>query len=116
MKKVIIPGVLLLLMLFSGRVSLAEDEKIKGKLVGEDCARQLKLGECFLEKAYPMVLFTDEGDYYRIELMGMDIVELDRAFGRNVELTGTLAGGKIKVKGIEVLEPIGEREFFKGCL
>jgi hypothetical protein len=116
MKKVSVLGFILLLVLLSGKVSMAESEKIKGKLVGEECAKQLKLGECFLEKAYPMVLFTDEGDYYRIELMGVDTMELDRAFGRNVELTGTVTDNEIKVKEIDVLEPIQEQEFFKGCL
>jgi hypothetical protein len=116
MKRLIVLGYSLVLIIILANLSEAGDQKIKGKLIGEECAQQLKLGECFLEKAYPMVLFTEEGDYYRVELKGVDIVELDRAFGKRVELTGTVSDGEIKVKKIEILEPVNQQEFFKGCL
>lgn len=116
MKKLKVLGFTLAVVFLLTKVSWAEDRKIKGKLVGEECAKQLKLGECFLEKAYPMVLFTDEGDYYQLELIGVEIVELDRAFGQQVELTGQVSDSKIRVKKLEILEPVGKQEFFKGCL
>ncbi|MBI4334653.1 MAG: hypothetical protein HY673_25650 [Chloroflexi bacterium] len=97
--------------------SLAGAQEIKGRLTGEECARAMRVGECLLEKAYPMVLFTEEeGEYYRMELEGIDIVALDKAFGREVLVEGELSGNRVRVQKIRVLEPAGAAEFFKGCL
>ncbi|MBI1987053.1 MAG: hypothetical protein HYS70_01725 [Nitrospinae bacterium] len=112
MKRVLAAAVLL-----AGWASLAGAQEIKGRLTGEACARAMRVGECLLEKAYPMVLFTEEeGEFYRMELEGVDIVELDKAFGKEVLVEGELSDGRVRVHKIQVLEPVGAVEFFKGCL
>jgi len=105
-----------LALILTGGQPRVEGETLTGKLIGEECAKRLKLTDCYLEYAYPMVLFTDEGEYYRLKLGGVDQLELDKAFGKRVEISGTLEGRTIRVRRLKVLEPVGEPEFFKGCL
>lgn len=95
--------------------ALAQGEPIKGRLIGETCAKKGKVGDCYLKWAYPMVLFTEEGDYYRIDLLGegLDQVALDKAFGKEVIMEGEITGQTIKVTKIVVLDPGGKKEFFK---
>lgn len=103
-------------VLLLGWAAGAGAQEVKGWLVGEKCALAGKVGECFLENAYPMVLFTGEGEFYRIDLDGVDAIELDKAFGKEVAVEGEMAENRIKVRQIKVVEPVGNQEFFKGCL
>ena len=48
--------------------SLSVADEMKGRILGEKCAQMGKIGECYLQWAEPMVFWTEEGDYYRIEL------------------------------------------------
>lgn len=92
-----------------------EIEKLKGRIVGEKCAQKGKIGECYLRWAHPMVFFTDEGDYYAIELTGITQERLDEAFGQEVELHGRLtANNRVRIAQLNILKPPGTKEFFKG--
>lgn len=96
--------------------AVAQGEQIKGRVIGETCARKGKVGDCYLKWAHPMVLWTEEGEYYRIELdgEGLDQVALDRAFGKEVAMEGRVTAQTIKATGMVVLDPGGKKEFFKG--
>ena len=92
--------------------------KLKGRVVGERCAKAGKIGECYLKWADPMVLYTEEGDQYAIDFGGRHQVpqeRLDEAFGREVEVHGWLIGGaKVQMSQLNILRPAAGQEFFKG--
>jgi len=113
------PWVVALGMAFSANLALAEP--MKGFIVGEQCAKLGKIGECYLKWAAPMVLWTQDGDYYRIKLAGKDLdqASLDKAFGQEVEVDGTVVDkgpdkGQLQVSKLTLLNPRGKKEFFKG--
>lgn len=95
---------------------MAEGERIKGRILGETCVQKGKIGECYLKWANPMVFWTEEGDTYRIVLVGeqLDQVSLDKAFGREVIMEGWVTDEAIKVTKMTVLNPARKKEFFKG--
>ena len=95
--------------------AFASTEQIKGRLIGETCAKKGKVGDCYLKWAYPMVLFTEEGDYYQIDLLGdgLDRVSLDKAFGQEVAMEGEISGQTIKVRKMTLLNPPGKKVLFK---
>ena len=91
--------------------------KIKGRIVGEECAIKGKIGECYLNLANPMVLWTEENEeFYKIRLAGdsLDQVSLDKAFGLEVEVVGWVADDHFNLRKMTVLNPPGKKEFFKG--
>ncbi len=96
--------------------AFAQQEQIKGRVVGETCARKGKVGECYLKWAHPMVLWIEDGSYYRIDFLGegLDQAALDKAFGREVVMEGWITGRTIKVTRLTVLDAGGKKEFFKG--
>jgi len=91
-------------------------EQFKGRVVGERCAVAGKIGDCYLAWANPMVLWTEEGDTYQIELTGEGLGQstLDKVFGREVIIEGELRGEVIAVRTVTALNPPGKKEFFKG--
>jgi len=115
---------------------LSVAEEMKGRILGEKCAQMGKVGECYLQWAEPMVFWTGEGDYYQIELVGkvpaaeedectpekfcwqgegLDQVALDRGFGQEVQVDGTIIGDdRIQLARLTLLNPPGKKEFFKG--
>lgn len=102
-------------------MDLALADPMKGFIVGEQCAKLGKIGECYLKWAAPMVLWTQDGDYYRIKLTGkgLDQASLDKAFGQEVEVDGAIVGkgpgkGTIHISKLTLLNPPGKKEFFKG--
>jgi len=92
--------------------------KLKGRIIGERCAKAGKIGECYLKWADPMVLYTEEGDRYAIDFGGRHQVpqeRLDEAFGQEVEVHGWLIGGaKVQMSQLNILRPVAGKEFFKG--
>ena len=92
--------------------------KVKGRIVGERCAKAGKIGECYLKWADPMVLYTEDGDQYAIDFGGRHQVpqeRLDEAFGQEVEVHGWLIGGtKVQMSQLNILRPAAGKEFFKG--
>lgn len=102
-------------------MDLALAEPTKGFIVGEQCAKLGKIGECYLKWAHPMVLWTPDGEHYRIKLVGKDLdqVSLDKAFGQEVEVEGRVVKngpdkGQILVSKLILANPAGKKEFFKG--
>lgn len=116
---------------------IAGGEELKGRILGEKCAQEGKIGECYLPWAEPMVLWTDEGDYYRIELGGkvqaedraadectaenscwegvaLEQAVLDKGFGQEVQVAGERVGDRIQLARVTLLNPPGKKEFFKG--
>ena len=95
--------------------ALAQGEQVKGRVIGELCAKKGKIGECYLKWAHPMVLWTEDGNYYRIDLLGegVDQSALDKAFGKEVIMEGLITERTIKVAKMVVLDPGGKKEFFK---
>jgi len=107
--------------LLASTMNLALAEPMKGRILGEQCAKLGKIGECYLKWADPMVFWTQEGDYYSIKLAGKDLdqVSLDKAYGQEVEVEGTIVKegpdkGAIQVSKLTILNPPGKKEFFKG--
>jgi len=94
--------------------------KIKGRIVGQQCAEKGKIGECYLQWASPMVFWTDEGDSYAIDLAASSIQQerLDEAYGLEVELYGKIVpgdkGDRVQISQLNILKPPGAKEFFKG--
>jgi hypothetical protein len=107
---------LLLGVLAEAGTAFAQGEQIKGRIIGETCAKKGKVGECYLKWAHPMVLWTEDGSYYRINLLGegLDQASLDRAFGNEVVMEGWITGTTIKVTKLTVIGAGGKKEFFKG--
>ncbi len=109
------------LALLTSQVFSGELAQLKGRIVGEKCAQLGKIGECYLKWANPMVFWTEEGDYYAIDLSGKSGVaeeKFDEAFGQEVELQGEILkkGEKeqIRVAQLKILKPVAGKEFFKG--
>src|SRR3972149_1760858 len=71
-------------------VDLAPAGTMKGRVLGAQCAKLGKIGECYLQWAEPMVFWTQEGDYFQIKLAGKDLdqVDLDKASGLEVAVEG----------------------------
>ncbi len=94
--------------------------KVKGRIVGQQCAEKGKIGECYLKWADPMVFWTEEGDSYAIDLAASGIQQerLDEAYGLEVELYGKIApggkGDRVQISQLNILKPPGAKEFFKG--
>lgn len=94
--------------------------KIKGRIVGQQCAEKGKIGECYLKWADSMVFWTEEGDTYAIDLAASGIKQerLDEAYGLEVELYGKIApgdkGDRVQISQLNILKPPGAKEFFKG--
>ncbi len=91
-----------------------ELEKFKGRIVGEKCAKLGKIGECYLKWAEPMVFFTEEGDYYAVDKSGVAQEQLDQAFGQEVEVQGRIVDDRMRISQLNILKPLGGKEFFKG--
>ncbi len=108
---------LLLAVALAAPAFAMESVKMKGRIIGEKCAIKGKIGECYLHWANPMVLWTEEdGDFYKVQLVGpkLDQVELDKAFGLEVEVIGWIEKDKFNVRKMTVLNPPGKKVFFKG--
>jgi len=95
-----------------------EITKLKGRVVGERCAKTGKIGECYLKWADPMVLYTEDGDQYAIDFGGRNAItqeRLDEAFGQEVEVHGWVTGGtRVQMSQLNILRPAAGKEFFKG--
>ena len=95
-----------------------EAAKLKGRIVGERCAKAGKIGECYLKWAEPMVLYTEDGDQYAIDFGGRNAItqeRLDEAFGQEVEVHGWVMGGtRVQMSQLNILRPAAGKEFFKG--
>jgi hypothetical protein len=103
-----------MLLAAQGAVAAEELEKFKGRIVGEKCAKLGKIGECYLKWANPMVFFTEDGDYYAIERVGLAQERLDEAFGQEVEVQGQIVDDRVRIVQLSILNPLGGKEFFKG--
>lgn len=122
MRKEIVGKILFVLLaavvvgLATATVVDAAGEKVKGRILGETCVKKGKIGECYLKWAHPMVLWTEIGETYRIDLVGegLDQSALDKAFGREVVMEGWVVGNRLKVTKLTVLDPGVKKEFFKG--
>jgi hypothetical protein len=102
---------------FATQVFAAEAIKLKGRIVGEECANKGKIGECYLSLANPMVLWTEDAErFYKVRAAGGDLdqVALDKAFGLEVDVVGFVEGDHINIRKMVVLNPPGKKEFFKG--
>ena len=100
-------------------VDLSLADSLKGRILGEQCAKTGKIGECPLKWAEPMVFWMEDGNYFHIKLAGKDLdqVSLDKAFGQEVQVEGKFEGkdkDKIRVSQLTLLNPPGKKEFFKG--
>lgn len=94
--------------------------KVKGRVVGQQCAEKGKIGECYLKWADSMVFWTEAGDTYAIDLTASGIKQerLDEAYGLEVELYGKITpgekGDRVQISQLNILKPPGAKEFFKG--
>lgn len=108
------------LFVLAGAAFGEEAAKIKGRIVGQQCAEKGKIGECYLRWADRMVFWTEEGDSYAIDLAGSGIQQerLDEAYGLEVELYGKIVpdknGDRVQISQLNILKPPGSKEFFKG--
>lgn len=109
------------LALLASQVFSGEQVPLKGRITGEKCAQLGKIGECYLKWAEPMVFWTEEGDYYAIDLTGKGSVtqdKFDEAFGQEVELHGEILKNgekeRIHIAQLKLLKPAAGKEFFKG--
>lgn len=110
-----------LLALLTGQVFSGELAQLKGRITGEKCAQLGKIGECYLKWANPMVFWTEEGDYYAIDMTakgGVVQEKFDEAFGQEIELQGEILrngeSGRIRVTQLKIIRPAAGKEFFKG--
>ncbi len=112
--------ILVALSVFTGAAWSGELAKVKGRIIGQQCAEKGKIGECYFKWADPMVFWTEEGDTYAIDLAGSGIKQerLDEAYGLEVELYGKVVpdkkGDRVQISQLNILKPPGAKEFFKG--
>lgn len=92
----------------------SEAVQITGTLIGEKCAQKIKVVDCSLKNSWPLVIFTSDGTYYKVELNGVDRAALDKIFGMEVKAEGEIDRQVIKVSKIESLAPVKSKEFTKG--
>lgn len=91
-----------------------EEVILVGTLVGEKCVETGKLTPCYVEWAYPMVLFNEQGVYrLKLDAVGVSLWELDRAFGKKVALKGRLNGDTITIRNMAPLEPLESGKIVK---
>lgn len=92
----------------------SEAVQITGTLIGEKCAKKIQVVDCSLKNSWPLVIFTSDGTYYKVELNGVDRAQLDKIFGMEVKAEGEIDKQVIKVSKIESLAPLKAKEFTKG--
>lgn len=121
MKNRLYPALLVaLLAVLAGTAGGEELAKIKGRLVGQKCAELGKIGECYLKWADPLVVWTEEGDTYGIDIAASSIKpeRLDEAYGLEVEAYAKVVpgakGNQLQISQLNILKPPGAKEFFKG--
>jgi hypothetical protein len=89
-----------------------------GWLVGEPCARELRIADCPLAHANRPVLLLEDG--HTLAFLhgdkGVAWDQVDKAYGKKVRLTGEIRDGVLHVSRLDVKEATGEKKFFKGCL
>lgn len=114
-------AVVALLLAAVVRPALGEEaERMTGRILGERCAAEGRLGECYLGWAHPIVFLDAAGQVWRIDLSagGVRQERLDEAFGQDVELFGRAVrdadGPHVALARLNILAPPSRREFFKG--
>jgi hypothetical protein len=89
-----------------------------GWLVGEPCARELRIADCPLAHADRPVLLLEDGRTLAFLHgdKGVAWDQVDKAYGKKVSLTGEIRDGLLHAVRLDVKEATGEKKFFKGCL
>lgn len=94
-------------------------DRWEGWIVGEPCAGRLQIGDCPLQFIDRPVLLLEDGRHLAFlhgEKGSVKDADVDAAYGRKVRLQGALKDGVIAPVRMDVLEVVGEKKFFKGCL
>lgn len=97
-----------------------EASRMQGHILGEKCAREGRVGECYLRWADAMVFRSNTGEVLPIDLGagGIKQERLDEAYGQEVEIFGKILrdtkGARVGISQLNIVKPPGSREFFKG--
>jgi len=115
-----IPFLLAGIILLAARpAGAAGDERFDGWIVGKPCVGGPQIADCPLRFVDEPVLLLEDGRYLAFvhgDAAAVKPADVDAAYGRRVRLQGTLTNGVIVPVRMDVLEVVGERKFFKGCL
>lgn len=90
-----------------------------GWIVGGPCAADLRVADCPLRHIDDPVLLMEGGEqiaFHYGDGTAVSDVDVDRAYGKKVRLTGPLTHGRIEPVRMDLLEKSGAQKFFKGCL
>lgn len=97
----------------------AESPKFDGWVVGEPCAQVLRVADCPLRFVDRPVLLLENGATLAFvfgEGKAIAPAEIDKVYARKVSMTGEIRDGVLAPVKLDLLETVGERKFFKGCL
>ena len=89
-----------------------------GWLVGEPCARELRIADCPLAHADRPVLLLEDGRTLAFLHGDKGIAwdQVDKAYGKKVSMVGEVRDGVLHAVRLDIKEATGERKFFEGCL
>ncbi|MBI5120079.1 MAG: hypothetical protein HZA67_03685 [Rhodospirillales bacterium] len=102
-----------------GTVLAADSGKWEGWIVGKSCVEELHIVDCPLSLIGEPVLLLENGGHVAFhygDATAVKHTDIDAAYGRKVRLLGEMKDGAVVPVRMEMLETVGEKKFFKGCL
>jgi len=96
-----------------------EPQRWEGWIVGAPCAQSLQISDCPLRFISQPVLLLENGEHLLFDYgdkSPLKLSDIDLAYGRKVAIQGEQKEGVIAPARMDVLEVVGEKKFFKGCL
>lgn len=109
----------LLLVVLLATPARAEPPTFDGWVVGEPCAPILRVADCPLRFVDRPVLLLENGETLAFvfgEGKTIAPAEIDKVYARKVSVSGEIRDGVLVPIKLDLLEIVGERKFFKGCL
>ncbi|KAB2873935.1 MAG: hypothetical protein F9K38_16225 [Pseudorhodoplanes sp.] len=91
----------------------------EGWIVGEPCVDSLQISDCPLRFRARPVLLQEDGSHLSFahgDKSTLKHPDIDAAYGRKVVIQGEMKDGVVVPARLDVLEVVGEKKFFKGCL
>ncbi|MBI4967021.1 MAG: hypothetical protein HZC25_02770 [Rhodospirillales bacterium] len=105
--------------LLAGNAGAAEPDQWDGWIVGRPCVAELRIVDCPLSLVGDPVLLMEDGRHlvFRYgDKAPVKETDIDAAYGRKVRFLGPIEDGVIAAVRLDLLEAVGEKKFFKGCL
>lgn len=115
----ILAGLAVVAFLATGDAQASEPAKWDGWIVGKPCVAELRIVDCPLRLIGEPVLLMEDGRHVAFlfgDKTAVKETDIDGAYGRKVRLQGSMKDGVVVPERMDLLEIVGEKKFFKGCL